>query len=143
MNIMNDIRKELEEFATGLSKLEKNDSFPIPENYFYHLPDKINEKIKKRSKRWLLFPGMATRNVFLKVSLAFSLLLVVGSGVYFITFYSNQTHQQMKTETFILDNIDELTITEFVVENKKSVKNNEQVEPSLDNIDESIMLDEL
>jgi hypothetical protein len=138
-----EIRQELEQLAPGLNKLDKNDRFTIPENYFYQLPGLINEKIKKK-ENFLPWYELHHKPILAKVSLAFMVLIITGTTIYFAGFYKKPIETKITTESYIIENVDEATLEDFITENtQRKMKIEDQSESSLENIDESLIIEEL
>jgi hypothetical protein len=60
------IKKEIEKEAPFLSRLEKENIFQVPENYFSDLPDNIHARIY-RKKSSIVLPGFLLTSTLLKI----------------------------------------------------------------------------
>ncbi len=154
-----DIKKELENLAPKLNKIDVRNDFTLPENYFYSLSDQIQEKVKATgtSKTTTFINLMHSKSV--QFSLAFMIFLIIGYGIFNFgrNFYNLRTLKNtILTEEYILENIDPDEMIEFASSQVNIPKNHkngdsgkikqrrEEAENNLlENIDESIIIDEL
>lgn len=149
------INDELKELGSSLHKMEKQNPFAVPENYFENLNSVIQDKISAQKKiSWSeQFSGFMAAH---KLSLAtFAVVLALGSVYYF-----KNTQQSISNDTnteFALSDeelntlageLDEHTLAEVYVSETASEANTNdslQVEDYLieNNIDVNTLLNEL
>lgn len=139
------IRKELDELAPKLSKIEKKDLFKVPENYFYDLSDKIQERVGLTKKNTSsIFEILQSH--FWRFAIATIVIVVVSVSIfYFINRKQNITDYLTFTDDYILDEVDEELIIDYLVENNLISDNSYNVyeETVLDDFDENLIINEL
>lgn len=77
--------------AQLMEKYRDGHSFPVPDGYFENLPNQVMERIGETEKRRTLF----FRRVIVPISVAASLILVVGIGLLWNTFQNKETANTM------------------------------------------------
>ena len=144
MQKSDEIKKELEEISPGMAQLSRKDPFSAPDEYFRLLHTEVQHQIRdtsrteKLSKRHVF--GPATHR-WIAASIA---ILILGSAYYYKAWKSFNPGNYTNTESYIIENFDEATITEYLTEiSAKSDDKNELMENSLENIDEEIIIEEL
>jgi hypothetical protein len=143
MENQNDLLKELENISPELAKVSKKDAFSIPDGYFETLPDVISERIHSGNLKGKVVKGHFFGSRFLKWAAASIIILLLGSGYYYFAWNSFYDNAKV-TEIYVLENVDEEIMTEFVADIPSKSKNkHEAIDNSLDNIDEEILMDEL
>jgi hypothetical protein len=72
------------------------------------------------------------------------LILILGSAYYYFAWKSFDPGNYTNTEAYIIENFDETTITEYLIEISSHNKSNtELIDSSLENIDEEIIIEAL
>lgn len=139
------IKMELNELAPNLSKIEKKNSFEVPEDYFYGLSDKIQKRVEGSQSKTIpiiqLFQFSYTR-----IAVASIIIAIVCTSIYYLTSRSqNDSEAQMITENYVLNEVDEEVLIDYIVENDLITGNlnNEFEEIVLDEFDENLILNEL
>lgn len=84
-----------EKVAQILEKYRNGHSFPIPDGYFAELPDQVMARIEATEKR----RGLFRRRIFTSISVAASLILVVGIGLLWNTSQNKGTDMATMTAT--------------------------------------------
>ncbi len=133
-NNKKEIQDELEKLAPSLSKLEKEDVFDVPENYFNQLPEQIlnqidfskNKTIEKTvstssTNRWL---NQLTERLAIffqpKMTIGFAMMIMLGVASVFIlnnTAESNTLAVDLTSnelENYIKANIDDFEVQELL-----------------------------
>jgi len=152
-----EIQAELEALAPSLSKMEKEEVFKVPENYFDNLPDQILKElalgeepvlVEKHPRWWtqLMDNLMMLMQPRIAVGLA-SLALLLTSAFYLMdnnggVIYSPHTElSSLEAENYVLENIDDFEddlLYEIALESDL-VENNNLEDQELDNyLDEII-----
>ncbi len=80
-----------EKVAQLLEKHREGHSFPVPDGYFENLPNQVMERIGETEKHRTLF----LRRVITSISVAASLILVVGIGLLWNTFQNKESANTM------------------------------------------------
>lgn len=80
-----------EKVAQLMEKYRDGHSFPVPDGYFENLPNQVMERIGETEKRRTLF----FRRVIVPISVAASLILVVGIGLLWNTLQNKETANTM------------------------------------------------
>ncbi|RYD73721.1 MAG: hypothetical protein EOP53_19600, partial [Sphingobacteriales bacterium] len=79
----NDIRKELQEMNSPLAKMEKNNPFEVPVNYFEEMPQTVQSHIYDRKKMLSVF---SLPNFWVRWVPAFAIILVfIGIAAYMLS----------------------------------------------------------
>ena len=79
-----ELRKELAELGSSLPPYGKDPDFRVPDHYFDHLPQSIQEKISgQRRPSGLIFPGLYPRRLALAV-ISLVVLAVFSFGFFFL-----------------------------------------------------------
>lgn len=86
-----------EKVAQVLEKYRDGHSFSVPDGYFSALPDQVMARIGAADKRWFLF----RRRLITAISVAASLVLVVGIGLLWYNFQNNGTPTENMTATVV------------------------------------------
>lgn len=155
----NEIFKELEEIAPGLGSIKKPGEFPVPANYFEGLSDILQEKVAKK-KRFAFIPWTGIlQNVYFRYAMV--LIIVALTGLLYRYFDSDLTKTKatqdiVTTEDYILENMDEAELIEYMEDTYASnAANNNTAEKAnavtekeienimLDEIDENLLIEEL
>ena len=86
-----------EKVAQVLEKYRDGHSFSVPDGYFAALPDQVMARIGAADKRRFLF----RRRLITAISVAASLVLVVGIGLLWYNFQNNGTPTENMTATVV------------------------------------------
>jgi hypothetical protein len=110
------IKNEIEKEAPFLSRLEKENIFQVPENYFSDLPDNIHARIY-RKKSSIVLPGFLFRPL---TYYAFASLLLIIVALNMYVGQSNRASQEaeMFPEYALLEQLDEEVLIEYIMENE-------------------------
>jgi hypothetical protein len=138
------IEKELREISPELAGISREDGFPVREDYFQDLPGRVQEKIRNQA-----MPGRVVRgHVFgpktLKWIAASIAILILASGYYYKAWKSFDPGNYTNSESYVIENFDEATITEYLTEiSSVNETTDELIDNTLGNIDEEIIIEEL
>jgi hypothetical protein len=143
METNDDILKELKSISPKLADLPREDAFNVPAGYFSKLPEIIQLRINTDQKDDNVVRGYIFGYKALKWVAASIVIVLLGSGYYYLawnSFYDNKSI----TEAYILENVDEEIITDYVAEIpvKGNIKK-ENIDNSLEEIDEEIIIEGL
>lgn len=86
-----------EKVAQVLDKYRNGHSFPVPDGYFAELPDQVMARIEATEKR----RGLFRRRIFTSISVAASLILVVGIGLLWNASQNKGTDMSTMTATSV------------------------------------------
>ena len=86
-----------EKVAQVLEKYHSSQSFSVPDGYFAALPDQVMARIGASDKR----RGLFRRRLITAISVAASLVLVVGIGLWWYNFQNNGTATENMTATVV------------------------------------------
>lgn len=86
-----------EKVAQVMEKYREGNSFSVPDGYFAALPDQVMARIGAADKR----RGLFRRRLITAISVAASLVLVVGIGLWWYNFQNNGTATENMTATVV------------------------------------------
>ena len=86
-----------EKVAQVMEKYRERNSFSVPDGYFAALPDQVMARIGAADKR----RGLFRRRLITAISVAASLVLVVGIGLWWYNFQNNGTATENMTATVV------------------------------------------
>ena len=131
-NNKKEIQDELEKLAPSLSKLKKEESFEVPENYFSQLPDQIlgeinlsknNTQVELVSSSISWFDQIAERlTIFFqpKMAVRFAMMIALVATVYFMNNNTNTEVPQVaeltstELEDYVKANLDDFETEELL-----------------------------
>jgi hypothetical protein len=145
MKTDNEIKKELEGISPKMADLPRKDAFNVPEDYFTQLPGEIQKRINENDGHAIIVRKHFLHSKAVKWAAAASIVILLGSGYYYISLKSNYNYNNVSTESFVIENVDEETISEYIsdIPTKPQDKNKEAIDNSLDNIDEDLIIEDL
>ena len=117
-----EIQEELEALAPSFSKMEKEEVFQVPENYFNDLPNQILEelnltkeevKVEEKSSWWTALMDQVMILLQPRIAIGLATFLLLGASFFYL---QNQNSENVlplaeltatEAESYILENIDE------------------------------------
>ena len=139
-----EIKKELESISPRMAEIPREEIFPLPDDYFKDLPGEVQLQIRdkyvsgKKVKEHVFGP---TTLKWMAASIA---ILILGSAYYYKAWKTFNPGNYTNTESYVIENIDEATISEYLTEISVSDDQNiEIIDNSLETIDEEIFIEEL
>lgn len=144
MQMNDEIKKELESISPKLADLPRQEAFNVPDNYFAQLPNAIQQRINAEQKNPHRITGHLFGSSAFKWAAASIVILILGSGYYYLAWKSFYYSNNMSSEAYIIENFDEGTISEYLSSiPPKTKKDIEARDNLLNNIDEELIIDEL
>jgi cell division protein FtsL len=144
MNDQNNIQKELREMNSRLTDLNNESGFEVPEGYF----DKLKSDLKNKTSNKQAKIFTLNKKVFVDFLKYAAILLITSSII--VGILSRKMENKIKeaeknitTEDYILSDFETEEIIDYVVENDFYEENNSINDLYLNDIDETILIEEL
>jgi hypothetical protein len=143
MEKQDNILKELESITPKLADIPKKDVFNVPNGYFSKLPETVQQRIHTDQQNNNVVRGHVFGPKALKWVAASIAIVLFASGYYYIAW--NSFYDNIKvTEAYVLENVDEEIFSDyFAALAVKNTKMKENIDNSLEEIDEEILIEGL
>jgi hypothetical protein len=143
MQKSDEIQRELEGISQKIADLPRENAFKVDDDYFHglttHVRNRIHLKLKSENVSRRHFFGPTTIR-WMAASFA---ILILGSVYYYRAWKSFNPGNYTNTESYIIENFDEGTITDYLSDIQvKDQKKIEILDNSIESIDEELIIEE-